>query len=271
MSNYKKKVCGITGSNGIIGTELLKSKKFKFIKFRGDIADKEQVVKWIKSKKFDLIIHLAAIVPVKKVESNFNKAKKINFIGTKNLIDSIIKYQPFLKWFFFSSTSHVYNFSKKSITENKKTYPINKYGITKKMAENYIIKKFANRKNNYCIGRIFSFYSKNQSNDFLVPALETKIVKSKKKEIILNYLNQYRDFIKIKKILKIIFYLYDKDFSGIINIASGKKILLKNIAKKLKKHNQKLKFLNEHVTNCHYANLTKLRRLGFKDKNLSPF
>ena len=89
MSNYKKKVCGITGSTGVIGTRLLKSKKFRFIKFKGDIADKEQVVEWIKSRKFDLIIHLAAIVPVKKVESNFNKSKKVNFIGTKNLIDSI--------------------------------------------------------------------------------------------------------------------------------------------------------------------------------------
>ena len=68
MSNYKKKVCGITGSTGVIGSKLLKSKKFRFIKFKGDVADKGQVVKWIKSRKFDLIIHLAAIVPVKKVE-----------------------------------------------------------------------------------------------------------------------------------------------------------------------------------------------------------
>ena len=138
------------------------------------------------------------------------------------------------------------------------------------MAENYIIKKFAKKKN-YCIGRIFSFYSKNQSNDFLVPALKKKIIESKKKEIVLDYLNQYRDFIKLNKIIKIIFYLYNKNFSGIINIASGKKILLKNIAKKLKKKDQKLIFLNNHITNCHYANLNKLRKLGFKDDNLSPF
>ena len=92
-----------------------------------------------------------------------------------------------------------------------------------------------------------------------------------KKEIVLDYLNQYRDFIKLNKIIKIIFYLYNKNFSGIINIASGKKILLKNIAKKLKKKDQKLIFLNNHITNCHYANLNKLRKLGFKDDNLSPF
>ena len=114
MNKYKKKKCGITGSKGVLGSEIIKSKKFKFIKFKGDITKKKEVNEWVKSNSFDLMIHLAAIVPVKKVIQEYNKAKKVNYIGTKNLINSIIKYETGLKWFFFASYSHVYNFNKSS-------------------------------------------------------------------------------------------------------------------------------------------------------------
>ena len=235
MNKYKKKICGITGSKGVLGSEIIKSKKFKFIKFNGDIAKKKEVNEWVKSNSFDLMIHLAAIVPVKKVIQDFNKAKKVNYGGTQNLINSIIKYQPNLNWFFFASTSHVYNFSKSQIKETKKTDPISRYGYTKVMAENYIFKKMKSKKNiNCCVGRIFSFFSKKQSNEYLVSSLKDKILGSKSKLIILHNLNQYRDFIKIKQIVKIIFFLYEKNYSGIINIASGKKNFIKDYCKKNK-------------------------------------
>ena len=272
MNKYKKKKCGITGSKGVLGSEIIKSKKFKFIKFKGDITKKKEVNEWVKSNSFDLMIHLAAIVPVKKVIQEYNKAKKVNYIGTKNLINSIIKYETGLKWFFFASSSHVYNFNKSKIKETKKTSPISKYGQTKVLAENYIIKKMKNKKDiNFCIGRIFSFFSNNQSNDYLVPSLKDKILQSKSKLIILNNLNQYRDFIKIEKIIKIIFFLYDKNYSGIINIASGKKILLKTIAKKINKNVKKIKFIDKKKSYSLFGNIDKLKRLGFNKSNLSPF
>jgi dTDP-4-dehydrorhamnose reductase len=49
--------------------------------------------------------------------------------------------------------------------EKKLTNPINFYGKTKLMVENYIKKK--SNKINYCIRRIFSFTSKNKINLFL--------------------------------------------------------------------------------------------------------
>ena len=78
-----KLVCGITGSTGGVGKRLVKYKNFKFKKFNGNITNKNQVKKWIQKNKFDLFIHLAAIVPTKKVEEKYNFSKKVNVSGTK--------------------------------------------------------------------------------------------------------------------------------------------------------------------------------------------
>ncbi len=271
MKRTKKQVCGITGSSGTLGSKIIKSKRFSFIKYKGDVTNRKQLENWVSKYKFDLFIHLAAIVPVKKVKDNFNLAKQVNISGTKNLVNSLIKHQINLKWFFFSSTSHVYNFNTKKISEKKRLNPISKYGKTKQYAENYIIKKFNSSKINFCIGRIFSFFSHNQPLDYLVPVLIKKLSNKRSNKIILKDLNHYRDFIKIIKIIKIIEFLYRKKFNGIINIGSGKKTYLKKIVKKLNKYNVKVEFKDGRKMNTLVADISKLRRLGYKDKNLSPF
>ena len=61
---------GITGRTGSLGREIVKSKLgFNYSFFKGDIRNKNKIAKWIGSKKFDAIIHLAAIVPIKVVRS----------------------------------------------------------------------------------------------------------------------------------------------------------------------------------------------------------
>jgi nucleoside-diphosphate-sugar epimerase len=100
--------CGITGGTGSIGSVFTKKTSgFKFIKFHGDITNKKSVDSWVKKNSFDLIIHLAALVPIKLVNKNIKKAYNVNLNGTRNLINSILKFKVSLKWFFFASTSHV--------------------------------------------------------------------------------------------------------------------------------------------------------------------
>ena len=112
---------GITGHTGLIGKNFINSKKIKFIKFKGNILKKNDIRKWIiKNPKIDGIIHLAGIVPIYKVSRNFSNAKKINFYGTKFLVDEIIKSKINLKWFFFSSSAHVYQIKNKKIKIKEK-------------------------------------------------------------------------------------------------------------------------------------------------------
>lgn len=255
--------CGITGSSGVLGSEFISKKFFNFIKFKGNITNKNEVNSWVCKYRFDLIVHLAAIVPTNIVQRNYKKALKVNFNGTKYLIDSIIKNNINLKWFFFSSTSHVYAFSKK-INEKNLVRPISKYGITKIKAEKYIQKTLSKKKINYCIGRIFSFTHKKQKSPFLVPSIK-EIILRKDKVIKFYNLNHYRDFLSVKDICYAIYFLWKKRFCGTINIASGKKIYLKNIALfMLKKCKKKIKFIDSNRTTSLVADISKLKKLGWK-------
>ena len=60
----------------------------------------------------------------------------------------------------------------------------------------------------YCIGRIFSFTHKNQSEDFVIPAIIKKI--KNKKKLFFNNTNHYRDFVSTKDILEAIKVLLQK-------------------------------------------------------------
>ena len=257
--------CAITGYNGVLGKTLVKTLPYKFIKFKGDIRNKKLLKKWFKKNNFDIFIHLAAVVSIKDVKKNLKKAYDINFIGTKNIVDEILKYKN-LKWFFFASTSHVYRYSNSKITENSKISPISNYGSTKSKAEKYIIKKLK-KKNKYCIGRIFSFTSKLQSKNFVVPAIMEKI-KSKKKEIMFSNLEHFRDFISVEDIVNAIFFLQKKNSEGIFNIGSGEKTLLSDIPKFfLKNHNKKILFFKNKKKTCLVSDNTKLKKTGWRPKS----
>ena len=78
---------GITGHTGSLGKILVKSKKnIKYFLFKGDIRKKDNIKDWFSKNKFDAVIHLAAIVPIKTVNNNKKKALEVNYLGTKNLL-----------------------------------------------------------------------------------------------------------------------------------------------------------------------------------------
>ena len=259
---------GITGHTGSLGKIFIKSNKnIKHILLKGDIRKKKDINNWFLKNRFDAIIHLAAIVPIKLVNRNKKKALEVNYFGTKNIVDLVIKNN--VRWFFFASTSHVYGSSKLKQNEKSRTNPISYYGKTKLLAEKYIIKKFIDNKNNFCIGRIFSTTNNNQKMNYLVPDLKNKVKKTKKK-IILKDLNHFRDFISMYDISNIIVALYKKKYKGIINIGTGKGVLLKDIAKiicnKLKK---KYEFVDSKKSTFLVADNSRLKKIyKFKEKKI---
>ena len=165
--------------NNYLKTKIfLKKYKNKNIKrFKGDIRDRKYFATWIKKNRINILLHFAAIVPIKRVNKDLKKAYEVNYLGTKNIVNACVENK--IKWFFFTSTSHVYKYSKNKIVETEMKKPTSYYGKTKLLAENYIIKKFTSKNIPFCIGRIFSTANKNQKKDYLVPDLKRKI---KKKE-----------------------------------------------------------------------------------------
>jgi nucleoside-diphosphate-sugar epimerase len=255
-----KPLIGITGCTGSLGKNLLSnSKNFFFKCFTGDIRKKNQINKWILKNNFSAIIHLAAIVPIKDVNKNKKKAMDVNFLGTKNIVDTIKNTK--IKWFFFSSTSHVYKSKNLKISETDEKQPISYYGKTKLQAENYIVKHLKKYNIKYCIGRIFSTANKDQKKNYLVPDLKKKI-KNTKKKVVLKNLNHFRDFISMLEITKIILILYKKKFNGIINIGSGKGIYLKDIAKIIsKKYKKKIEFKDNKTPTFLVSDNSKLKKI----------
>ena len=259
----KKLNCGITGHTGVLGKELLKNiKHIKFIKFKGDISKKKHINKWLHNNSIDILLHLAAIVPTDLVRKNFKYANQVNYIGTKLLVNEIIKYKK-IKWFFYSSTSHIYKYSNNKISETSKTIPSSKYGLTKFKGENYIRKKL-NKKIPFCIARIFSFTNINQKKNYVIPSILSK-AKSKKKIIFFKNTNHYRDFLCVKDICNAIKILINKKSTGIYNIGSGKKVLISDIIKLIFNKYKKKYFIKDTLKpTCLIADNSKLKKLNWK-------
>ena len=256
---------GITGGKGLIGKLLiknLKKKKTNFTCFNKDIRDVAEIRKWLnRNKDIDIIFHLAAIVPLNKVDKYKNQAIAVNYMGTKNLYDSINKLDKKI-WLFFSSTSHVYKSKKKPIKESDKIRPISFYGKTKLMAEKVLLKN-KNKKIKICIGRIFSVFHKNQKKPYFYPSMIYKFKNQKKntnKMLVLKGGNSIRDFSNAEQISQIIMKLGNKKVEGVFNIGSGEKITLLEFIKKY--INNKIQIKGVGKSNILAANINKLKSLS---------
>ena len=258
---------GITGSTGVLGQHLLKKlkqKKYRTVTFDHDIQEMSKVKKWVKKNNFDAIFHLAAIVPVLECNDNPLKTCSINIGGIVNIFEGIkgLKKKP---WFFYASTSHVYKMKKKLLGETDKISPKTFYGFTKWMGEQ-VLENFSKSHNlTYCCGRIFSFYDKLQSKDFLFPSIKDKISKLKN-ENALKITNAYNviDIQKAENVAKIIVKLFEKKAIGIVNIGTGKGISVKNFATKLTKKKIIIN-TNKHNKTCYVANIKKLNLITKND------
>jgi nucleoside-diphosphate-sugar epimerase len=92
LTKYKTIKIGVTGASGVLGKALcIKLKKYDLYKFNKNIVNKKSVYKWVEKNNFDAVIHLAAIVPTIEVDREKYKALKVNYLGTKYLIDALIK------------------------------------------------------------------------------------------------------------------------------------------------------------------------------------
>lgn len=266
---------GITGSTGVLGRNILKKinlkTKIKIIPFKFDIKNSSKVKKWIMKNNFDVIFHLAAIVPVKICEENPLKACSVNIGGTINILNAIknIKKKP---WFFYASSSHVYKPQKKTLLETDEISPKSFYGHTKWISEKILLEFSKAHNLKYCCGRIFSFYDNKQPEFFLYQSIKNKLKKNKNKNIIkIINADSVIDIQKSENVAKTIIKLFKKRAEGIFNIGTGKGITIKNFAKKITKKKIKIETIKQKRTYS-VANIKKLNSIiknGTIKKNIN--
>ena len=237
MVNKKIKI-GITGSTGVLGsilTKKLKQKNYDVVIFQSDVRKISRVRDWVKNHNFNAIFHLASLVPVKLCNEKPLKACSINIGGTNNILKSIKKLDK-KPWLFYASTSHVYKLKKTPISETDNISPRTFYGYTKWMGEKIFENINLEYSFNYCIGRIFSFYSNAQSEEFLYSSIRKKLKKNlNKKNIFIFNANNVLDIQKAESVVKIIIKLFEKKAQGTFNIGTGKGVEIKSFVKKLAK------------------------------------
>jgi len=303
----------ITGGAGYIGShiteELIKEKKNKVYIFdnlstgykrlinkkahfiKGDIKNLNKLSAIINENNIDSIIHLAALLNVKKAEKNRKRYFKNNVLGTKNLI--IACKGSTVKNIIFSSSCSVYGNVKGPVKETNKLNPKGYYGFTKKEGEK-IVRKFAKKFDyNFGILRYFNVVGASstkkigeidKSNDHLFKNIAIEYFKIKPKvKIYGNNFNTLdgtcvRDYMHVSDIAKIhiktLKHIKRKNKSLVLNCGYGRGfsvLQIINVFKKLKK-NVKIIFTSRRPGDVAqvYSDNTKIKKiLKWKPKKRS--
>ena len=163
--------------------------KFKFIK--GDVRDASSLKSVV--KKYDIIIHLAAIVGYPACSGNPKLAYDVNFNGTKNILSCKSKNQAI----FFASTGSNYGSLDEICTEESPLNPLTTYAKTKTKAEKLVLNS-----NNFLAYRFATAFGSSSRmridlmiNDFVFKLLTQKYLVVYEK-------NFMRTFLHVKDIAR---------------------------------------------------------------------
>lgn len=269
MNRVSKKIVGITGSRGALGSKFVKKykTKFNFKIYKDKIENKKKFDYWLKKNSdINYFVHLAAISSIRETNKNPRKTYNINSSAPINIIKKLnnAKLKNF-QYFLFSSSSHVYKPSLNDLSEKSTRKPSTIYGKSKKKVEDFIFKN--NKKIRFKIGiaRIFNFYSKKHGRGFFVQDIKRKL-SINNKIIKINKINTMRDYIDLNQLCEILYFMLSKEISKAVNVGSGNRLNLINLIKQIKKRykfKNKLDFENKRYPGL-FANINLLRRLGYK-------
>jgi UDP-glucose 4-epimerase/GDP-4-dehydro-6-deoxy-D-mannose reductase len=260
----------VTGSRGVLGKRILsnlfsKSHSSAF-EFDGDVTDRDAVRDFFeKNEPFTHLIHAAALVPTAIVENNPARAYQVNVGGTSNIVDEFLKRNRSGHVTYVSS-SHVYRPSRFRLNESARTEPMNTYGRTKLAGEFASLDICRSFNAKLCIARVFSLYSEDQSDEFLLPALQKKITECGGTPIItIPGWNNVRDFSSADSYAKAIVLLADMSVDGVLNLGSGRgKTVLAFAKERFEFGLRERKISRASPRNQFVANVTKLWTLGIK-------
>jgi|TARA_B100001964_G_scaffold206781_1_gene238134 UDP-glucose 4-epimerase len=290
----------ITGAAGYIGSHIIfklikENKKFvaldnfstnnkknniyKFI-LNIDVGNSKKIGQLLSIKKIKTVIHAAAYAFPQ--ESEKIKYLNNNVIKTKKFINICIKHK--VKNFVFFSSSNVYKEKNlESYNENDLRMPVNYYGKTKKLIENFLLKK-KNQFNKILILRIFNIagYDKNfnyRNNNYplqrIFPIFKKALKRNKKITLFYYYEKNKifyprRDFLHIIDFTNLLFKMLRKMNNlkriNIFNVGSGKSHSTLEIFNLFQKYsNHKIIFSKKILKRIELkgtkANINKLKKI----------
>ena len=141
----------VTGANGMLGCAACRSlrescrvtalhrDKRSVVSVDADIStdltDRQDLEARVARRRFDVVLHCAAVVNVDRCERDPDFAYRGNVVATQNLLETVASYR-----FVFVSTDQVYGDSTDRSEKNSDLRPINEYGRSKLRAEEIVAK-----------------------------------------------------------------------------------------------------------------------------------
>jgi len=215
----------ITGAGGILGRHVVRH----FARLVPDatvIANKADLTNLDETgaataalQPIDMVIHLAALVPVAAVKADPARAYAVNVAGTINLLSALDGHPAS---FLFCSSSHIYAPSNSPIAEDAEKAPSSLYGRTKWVAERVAadICKASGRA--FCAARVFSIHDPDQSGSFLRPSVQRRLAEEDLTQpFILPGGDSIRDFLSAEAAAERVVRLALSSATGPVNIGSG--------------------------------------------------
>jgi UDP-glucose 4-epimerase len=183
----------ITGGAGFIGQALARNfkahgfsvKTFDIVEPRekicehvlGTVMFPDEIYKAVKG--CDYVIHLAAMLGVKRTEKERMQCLHVNIDGTVNVLEACVKAS--VKKIILSSSSEVYGEPNKTpISESDKVFPKSVYAVTKLAGEEYLKAYKQTHGLDYTIVRFFNVYGPGQVAEFVLPKFIKAVLKNER-------------------------------------------------------------------------------------------
>jgi dTDP-4-dehydrorhamnose reductase len=194
----------VTGGSGRLGRELVKVFPDALYPSRKvlDVTNTMQVYRYFDKFKPDVVIHLAAKTSVSFCEDYKTRAYLTNVDGTKNLLRALSDC-----YFVYVSTPCVFHGDKGDYVENDLPYPKNYYGLTKYIAELWVL---------------------NSGFNSLV--IRTNFVAREKWPYSCAFVDRFGTYLFADDVAKAVKWLVANRFSGVVHVCGEEKLSMFELA-----------------------------------------
>jgi UDP-glucose 4-epimerase len=257
--------------------DLVRSPAESIERYTGSILDINDVNQAVRG--CNAVVHLAAMLGVRRTEIKKMETLNINIQGTINILEACVKER--VERIVFASSSEVYGRQKNMpLSEETAVSPISIYAVTKLAAEEYVKAYCQSYGLKYSIVRFFNIYGPGQVAEFVIPRF-VKAVMEDKSPLVYGRGKQVRSFCyvddAVEAVAKIL--LSDKADAEIFNIGNDTEVIsIEELALKvisLSKKDLKPHFISmdkadrneEREISKRVPDIAKAKRLlGFKPK-----
>lgn len=207
--------------------------KIQFIK--GDVRDFSLVRDAMRACRY--VVHLAALVGVEEVQQKQMETIETELIGTQNIVKAAI--EEGVEKIIYTSSSAVYKDTiGDSSRESDRLCLANDYAVAKRMNELYLQSLTAEKGVQTVSLRLFNVYGEGQDERMVIPRFFQRALKDEP-IIVFGDGSQTRDFTIVDDVSNAIFLLLKtSSVNGILNIANGAELTIRDLAFMIKKITQ---------------------------------